>query len=495
MRIEIAIILIQLMTFSYTNNSSCQVSDFCNPTIKIAWTDIPPYIYRNEDQEIQGVFKIVIESFMKHCCGECVQFSYFSTMRNFGTLNKAVEGNISDIIVPLHGDTRARKYKNRPYYPVFVSPGFIFVEGLIDNSEETAYAVINSAGSAWPVLLLLVIMAIISGIIMWALDSYWNPGEFPPSFFIGSWEGFWWAFVTMTTVGFGDKAPRSFLARVYALVWVLIGLVIISLFTASVSSALTAFSLSNDVKLNGRKIITLQQSEADRYGTKKNAEIKTVSSFDEFAQRVKTKKGKQDLDVDGGLIDSYTAGFYKNILTTENGIQFGGFIEHQTGFGFVLTNKLNNKQMSRCVDHQVSAHDFWITEMMQTMEGLPEPGRSAAEEKSSSLFDYRSAIYQSVIYWCVGLIIFFVLAGLVWEFLYVRPRLKIKIGATETTIFDKAKSFDDLITKQCNELESDMMNEVKGFLESFHNNLTEIHSSKSLENIDKELDTKNTVIS
>ena len=33
-------------------------------------------------------------------------------------------------------------------------------------------------------------------------QEFWrNPEEFPSSFFKGSWEGFWWAFVSMTTVG------------------------------------------------------------------------------------------------------------------------------------------------------------------------------------------------------------------------------------------------------------------------------------------------------
>ena len=32
-------------------------------------------------------------------------------------------------------------------------------------------------------------------------DTVRNPVEFPNSFIEGSWEGFWWAFITMTTVG------------------------------------------------------------------------------------------------------------------------------------------------------------------------------------------------------------------------------------------------------------------------------------------------------
>ena len=33
-------------------------------------------------------------------------------------------------------------------------------------------------------------------------DTLRNPDEFPQSFLEGSWEGFWWAFITMTTVGY-----------------------------------------------------------------------------------------------------------------------------------------------------------------------------------------------------------------------------------------------------------------------------------------------------
>ena len=104
-------------------------------------------------------------------------------------------------------------------------------------------------------------------------DSYWNPDQFPSSFFKGSWEGFWWAFVSMTTVGYGDRAPKSFIARIFAFFWVLVGLVIISIFTATVTTSLTALSLSNDIELYGSNVVAMKNTEEQRYGVQNNAKV------------------------------------------------------------------------------------------------------------------------------------------------------------------------------------------------------------------------------
>ena len=73
---------------------------------------------------------------------------------------------------------------------------------------------------------------------------------------------------------YGDKAPRSFFARVFGIIWILIGLVIISTFTATITTVLTASSLSNEAKLYGTKVGALQNSEEFRLGVKRNADVK-----------------------------------------------------------------------------------------------------------------------------------------------------------------------------------------------------------------------------
>jgi voltage-gated potassium channel len=56
------------------------------------------------------------------------------------------------------------------------------------------------------------------------------------------WDGFWWAWVTVTTVGYGDIVPTSMPGRIFGGVLILFGLGLFSLITANIS----AFLLSKE---------------------------------------------------------------------------------------------------------------------------------------------------------------------------------------------------------------------------------------------------------
>ena len=71
----------------------------------------------------------------------------------------------------------------------------------------------------------------LSGCVVWLLDTWYNQDDFPAAFPRGIFEGFWWAFVSMTTVGYGDRAPKSFFARIFAIFWILLGVTIFSMYT------------------------------------------------------------------------------------------------------------------------------------------------------------------------------------------------------------------------------------------------------------------------
>jgi len=52
----------------------------------------------------------------------------------------------------------------------------------------------------------------------------------------------------MTTVGYGDKAPRTLGGRMAAIVWMMVSIVLVSVLTASITTSLTISELSGKVR-------------------------------------------------------------------------------------------------------------------------------------------------------------------------------------------------------------------------------------------------------
>jgi ABC-type amino acid transport substrate-binding protein len=76
------------------------------------------------------------------------------------------------------------------------------------------------------------------GVLIWLAERRTN-AHFPGAPAKGIGAGLWWSAVTMTTVGYGDKAPTTLFGRALAMVWMFAGLIIISGFTAAITTALT----------------------------------------------------------------------------------------------------------------------------------------------------------------------------------------------------------------------------------------------------------------
>jgi voltage-gated potassium channel Kch len=46
--------------------------------------------------------------------------------------------------------------------------------------------------------------------------------------------GFWWAIVTLTSVGYGDRVPKTKQARLFATLWIVGGIMILALLQGTV---------------------------------------------------------------------------------------------------------------------------------------------------------------------------------------------------------------------------------------------------------------------
>jgi len=79
------------------------------------------------------------------------------------------------------------------------------------------------------------IIVVLSGFLIAGLD----PAIDSP------WEGIWWAWVTVTTVGYGDYVPTSMRGRLFGAFLILMGIGLFSLLTANFS----AFFVSKDERI------------------------------------------------------------------------------------------------------------------------------------------------------------------------------------------------------------------------------------------------------
>ena len=141
-------------------------------------------------------------------------------------------------------------------------------------------------------------LLLITGAIMWFVERKRNWDQFEQDPAAGIGDGFWWAAVTMTTVGYGDKAPVTFLGRFIAVIWMFAALILTAVFTAQLASSLTVNKISGPVTglkdLPGARVGVVNKASSNAYF--KRRYIQTIA-MDDVAQ------GLQALDE--GTIDAF----------------------------------------------------------------------------------------------------------------------------------------------------------------------------------------------
>ena len=136
----------------------------------------------------------------------------------------------------------------------------------------------------------LVFLLLIVGVFLWWFERKKNPKQFGGKIIQGIGSGFWWSAVTMTTVGYGDKAPVTFWGRILAIIWMFAGIIIISSFTAAITSALTVGHLESIIKgpedLPKVRVGTIINSTSEAFLREKNLSYSKYNTLLEGLQEV-----------------------------------------------------------------------------------------------------------------------------------------------------------------------------------------------------------------
>jgi polar amino acid transport system substrate-binding protein len=149
-------------------------------------------------------------------------------------------------------------------------------------STGLGIAVAAPGGASWLVVLrhvlskqflavigLLGLLLMSVGFLVWAFERRKNSEHFGGKPLHGIGSGFWWSAVTMTTVGYGDKAPRTVAGRIVGLIWMFTSIIVISSFTAAITSALTVSQLGSPIRgpgnLPGVRVAGVTASTGEQY--------------------------------------------------------------------------------------------------------------------------------------------------------------------------------------------------------------------------------------
>ena len=232
--------LISLLLFSinfYAQPSSVDSLQLSKKSL-IGITPTPPFVLE-ENGEYVGL-SIDSWELINEEMGLDYEFKEYSSLAELlaGIENNEVDFSINPVTVT---DSRMQRMD-------FSQPYFISHTGVAKRSESQIFNYLANLFSWNFISAILILLAVIFifGFLVWIFERKKNAEEFGTGT-RGILQGFWWSAVTMTTVGYGDKSPRTTGGRIIALIWMFMAIIIISSLTAGIASSLTVQTMNDEI--------------------------------------------------------------------------------------------------------------------------------------------------------------------------------------------------------------------------------------------------------
>jgi polar amino acid transport system substrate-binding protein len=301
--IKYGLILLGLLLFSCVSAFS-QDGDLTSRKLLVGVVVAPPVYMKTADHQWEG-FGVGVWQAVAQQLGIASEFREFS---NFETLLDALEKKKIDAIPSMAVQDRFESTFD--FSQSYIKSG-LSIAVPAEGVEYRWFKVIESIFS--PHILkaigLLFLMSLVFGVIVWLFERRRNSEMFGDGYVKGIGHGIWWAMVTMTTVGYGDKAPKTMGGRIVALAWMIFSVVFIAGFTATITTQLTISGLKGKVRgfndLYHARVGSIPGSEAFDYLIKKGVAVIPFESVEKGLLAV--DRHKIDAFVQDEKILSYLA--------------------------------------------------------------------------------------------------------------------------------------------------------------------------------------------
>ena len=289
MRSIIAVFLINIFFFSEIGiaqeTSDSLILPDTNKKLVIGITETPPFVVQ-EGREFSG---LSIASW--ELVNETLELEYeYKTYPSLISLMEAVESNEVDLSINPVTVTNSRMKRMD-----FSQPYFISYTGIAKKSETMIWSYLANMFSWKFISAILILLGVILlfGFLVWLFERKKNKEEFGDGL-KGVFHGFWWSAVTMTTVGYGDKSPKTFGGRFIGLIWMFMAIIMISSLTAGIASSLTVQNISDEISsiqdLDNFEVISVAGSSAQELLDQYNIRSEEVVNEQEGIQKIQDKE-------------------------------------------------------------------------------------------------------------------------------------------------------------------------------------------------------------
>ncbi|KXJ28035.1 Protein sidekick-2 [Exaiptasia diaphana] len=430
----------------------------CNANIYSNYLPYPPYVSIKPTGGLDGIFGAIVEDMVLTACGVCTNGHGKSKLHitNNGKGSHSLKethsevlddiDDVTDVSFPIYGyvgDTEYMKYYK--YVSVVESPGVAFLAVRPQVFTVANNTVYNVVSNSWMLLIFLLLLMYVFGVVFWIAESRSNSEQFPTDFRRGVLEGLWFSFVSMTTVGYGDRTPVTILAKLVTIIWTVVGLVMLSIFMGVVTSSITVVTteIKQEVQLYGANVSAVENSVEYKAGILKNAKMVGYPSLKE------TYNSLSNRHIQGVLVDAYVAGSPENIVNQPKDTYVNRLLAKSNSYGIVLSGKVtriapacreyikqNQAKISQLVSQFVkSLKDVESVNVNQTDDEIPAVVyQSTPKINIMIVIEFLAVIYAGF----VGL-------GIVWEcfFRYSKNRNICKLKPHPDNIKEMKESVDN----------------------------------------------------
>ena len=189
----------------------------------------------------------------------------------------------------------------------------------------------------WKALFFLLFFLFLCGVLIWFLER--GKPSFNDKFWFGVGDGMYWTNTTMTTVGYGDKAPHTPSGKIFSMIvqWIGIAIVfpfIVAQMTVTIQEA--SYKIKSKDDLKGKKVATISGTTSIQASQKYGASVIEQKNIESCIALLKQNKA------DAVVFDMPTL---MDVVKNDNTLTLtGGLFEPQDyGIAFTQGSPLREK--------------------------------------------------------------------------------------------------------------------------------------------------------